>query len=407
MKKFVIHGNKRLSGRVRVSGSKNAVLPILFATLLIDGTSVIENVPDITDVGIALEILCELGARVKRELDTLTVDTSSVVYKAPSDTLVSKIRASTYLLGASVGRFGVAKIQRFGGCNFDSRPIDMHLYAFSSLGATVNGDTVTAKVLRGTDIIFSKVSVGATVNAILSSVTANGVTRIFSYAREPHVLALIDFLSSAGADVTVYPDYIRICGRPLHSARARIIPDMIEAGTYIALSLMTNSPFEILDAVPLHLASFLELLDGAGVSVVQNDGGISVYGEIKRPLTVKTAPYPHFPTDLQPITAPLMAKFCGGKIVEEVWQNRFGYLSELSKFGFKYTLCENTATIYPSQISSATSTAPDLRGGASLLLSALATEGESVIYQSDIIKRGYGRVVEHLRVLGADIVEEE
>ena len=407
MNKFIIRGNRPLSGSISVSGSKNAALPILFSTILLNGISVIENLPDITDVNVALEIISHFGAKISRSADVVTLDTSALVYKSPPENLTSKIRASSYLIGACLSRFGRAEIQRFGGCNFDNRPIDMHLYSARCLGAETGDNIIVSKKLVGADIYFPKISVGATVNAILMSVGAEGVTRIFGYAKEPHVISLIEFLRSAGASITLSDECITVFSSVLSSGRAKIIPDMIEAGTYIALSLLTDSELKICGADMMHLSSFLAPLLTCGADIFEQGQEISVRGRINSELDIITAPYPAFPTDLQPQTAPLLAKFCGGTIREGVWHNRFGYLSELSKFGVEYKLFDGYAKIFPSKLKSASATAPDLRGGAALLLSALSADGVSEIFNSDIIKRGYDGIMQKLCALGADISEEE
>ena len=405
MSDFLIRGNRALFGKIEISGSKNAALPLIFATLITDGTSVLRGVPSISDVAVALELVSSLGATVTVDGDTVTIDTSDLKYKKPSEESVSKIRASSYLLGANLARFKIAHIQSFGGCNFDSRPIDMHISAMTSFGATLNGDEITAKELFGSDIRFSKISVGATVNAILLAATAKGKSRIFGYAKEPHVISLIEFLRKCGADITLFDDRIEIFGARLSGAEATVIPDMIEVGTYSALSLMTDSDILVGAEYPEHLSSFFAALSSAGATVTQTDGFVKLTGGLDTFLHITAEPYPGFPTDLQPQTAPLLASCFGGIITERVWRRRFGYLSELEKFGVRYELSESGAFIYPSKIHSAEATVPDLRGGAALMMCALYAEGESVIHSAEIIKRGYADVVNKLRSVGADIKE--
>ena len=260
MGKFIINGGRRLSGEIVVDGSKNAALPIIFSCILIKGVSVIDNLPEIRDVDVALRLLSDFGAVIERYPGIAKVDTRNLIYKTPSEELTSKIRASSYLIGACLSRFGRAEIQRFGGCNFDSRPIDMHIYAAETLGATLSDNELSAEKLHGGDVYFKNISVGATVNAILLAASADGRSRIYGYAREPHVISLIDFLKSGGADIRVQPECIEIFGRDIKDACAKIIPDMIEAGTYIALSLMTDSPVKILGADVGQLDSFISAL---------------------------------------------------------------------------------------------------------------------------------------------------
>ena len=407
MSKFIINGNRTLNGEVHISGSKNAALPIIFATIVTGGVSTLTGVADIGDVRVALELLCELGADVVYRDETLIIDTRYLKYKIPTDALVSKIRASSYLLGANLSRFGKCHIQSFGGCNFDLRPIDMHIYAMNALGASSVGDSFFAKELIGADIRFKTVSVGATVNAILLSVGAKGKTRIYGYAKEPHVISLIDFLRAAGADITLYDDRIEVASAELHGASAKIIPDMIEAGTYVALSLLTDSKLTVSGIEKEHLESFFCTLAEGGACFDFTENSVTAYGGLDSFLNVVTEAYPGFPTDLQPQIAPLLAHFFGGRITERVWQGRFGYLSELSKFGIGYDICASTATVRKSRIMSACAAAPDLRGGAALLMCALLAKGDSVIESAEIIKRGYSDIVNKLRQIGADIKELE
>ena len=405
MGRFVISGGKRLSGDVYIDGSKNAALPILFATILTSGVSVIENLPDISDVHTALDILRGFGARIWECDGKVCIDTTNLVYTEPSEELTSKIRASSYLLGACLGRFGKAKIQNFGGCNFDTRPIDMHLLAAASHGATVTSREISAGLLLGSDIHFDKISVGATVNAILMAVSAVGKSRIFCYAKEPHIISLVNFLISAGAKIKITSEYIEIVGAQLSGGRTKIIPDMIEAGTFLLLSLLCSSELRIHNPDADSLSYFLNVLRRSGVTFSEEENLIVPHGALEGYVEITTAPHPFFPTDLQPQTAPLLAAFSGGRINEGVWQGRFGYLKELRKFGVRYECSCASAEIYKSKIHSACAEAPDLRGGAALLMCALFSEGESIIENSEIIKRGYGDIVNKLSHIGADIIE--
>ena len=345
MSSLIVTGGRNLSGEIEVSGSKNAALPLIFSTLAINGVSTLFGVPDISDVNVALEIIQEFGAVVTRSGKTLVIDTRRLEYAEPAAELVAKIRASTYLLGASLARFSKAKIYSFGGCNFCDRPIDMHLYAIEALGGSFDGENIFAKRLVGADIFFEKASVGATINTIILASAAEGATQIFGYAREPHVLSLISFLRSGGVEILSRGDYLEIHGGIAASAKIRLVPDMIEAGTYIILSLLTSSPFLIKGADAGHLSSLLSVLAHAGARFKINDVGIVPYGEISKPIRFATAPYPGFPTDLQPQMAPLLAAFFGGEISELVWESRFGYLSELSNIGLSYEIHGNTVEI--------------------------------------------------------------
>ena len=405
MKGLLIKGGRPLSGTVVPQGSKNAALPMIFASLLMHGTSVIKGAPDITDVRVAIEIISRLGAKCTLKKGALYINTDEVDYAPPDSRLTSRIRASSYLLGACLSRFGVAHLSSFGGCNFEHRPIDMHLFAAACLGAEVGDDSISCRRLVGGDIFFDKISVGATVNALLLSVSAVGRTRIFSYAREPHILCLIEFLRSAGAEIAVKDDCIEVIGHPLSSGHGCVIPDMIEAGTYIAAGLVTSSEISVLTDAKGEILPFLDVLSDSGASVECRDGKMSVFGKMTTPCNVITSPYPGFPTDLQPIIAPVMALFSGGAITERVWLSRFGYLKSLEKFGLRFELRGSRAEIYPSRIHSARAAAPDLRGGAALLLAAISAEGESIIENADLIYRGYESIVSKLRSIGVDIKE--
>jgi len=405
MGQFIINGGKSLGGEICVSGSKNAALPIIFASVAAGGISTFSNVPDIIDVDIAFDILRGLGARVVRDGEVATVDTAELCYSVPSEASVSKIRASSYLIGASLARFGKAKIQRFGGCNFDNRPIDMHLQAATSLGARIFGDEIIAEKLHGNDIRFDKISVGATVNALIMTASAKGRSRIFGYAREPHVISLVEYLRAAGAKINVYEEYIEVFGASLSGASSRIIPDMIEAGSYLALSLMTDSDIRVIGADFGQLESFLKPFVDSGAAFECGADYLTLRGSLTKPVSIITAPYPAFPTDLQPQTAPLLARFFGGRITEGVWHNRFGYLSELSKFGILYDIHDGYSDIMPSALRAASATAPDLRGGMALVIAALAARGVSVIDNVELIKRGYADLIKKLRLIGADITE--
>ena len=405
MSEFIVNGGARLVGEITVGGSKNAALPIIFSTIITRGVSILYGVPDISDVSVALKLLQNMGALVLRDGEALYIDTTTLEYSVPDESLVSKIRASSYLIGATLSRFGRADICRFGGCNFDNRPIDMHLCAARALGAERLGSTLFARKLTGADIVFDKISVGATVNAIVLSVSATGVSRIFGYAREPHVYSLIEFLNTAGADIRCEDNYILIDGRALHGGRARIIPDMIEAGTYLLLSVMTGDSIKVSGIARHHLQALFDLLTDGGVSLYFDSDSVTAEGSLFKEISVVTSPYPGFPTDLQPQMAPLLATMRGGEIVETVWHSRFGYLTELSELGVKYTLSDSCAKIEPSELHSGIASATDLRGGAALLMAAIAAQGRSVIKNAEIINRGYENIVNKLRSVGADIVE--
>ena len=405
MSSFIINGGKCLEGSIPVAGSKNAALPIIFSTLLMHGESVIAGVPDITDVRVALTLISDMGAVCHRVGDKLYIDTTNLHYTTPDPGLSSRIRASAYLLGACLARFGRADLFTVGGCSFDKRPIDMHIGAARALGAELGNGEITAKKLHGSDVIFEKTSVGATINAILMATVASGTTRIFGHAREPHVYSLIDFLTSAGASIHVHTRYIEIEGRELRGAYGAVIPDMIEAGTYIALALATRSPLKIVGARRTDLDFFVDTLVDAGATLSFDGDTIIADGSLDAPVTITATPHPGFATDLQPQMAPLLSSFCGGRITDTVWRSRFGYLPELAKHGLEYERTDNTALIKPSNLHPANTVAPDLRGGAALIIAALVAKGESRIDSAEIIKRGYENIINKLREVGADIYE--
>lgn len=403
MNSFLVSGGKRLFGEVEISGSKNAALPLIFAALSIPYVSVIKGVPDIGDTRVALSIARELGAIIEKRGDELFIDARNLFYKEPRVELTCKIRASTYLLGSLLVRFGKAGISVFGGCAFDKRPIDLHLFAISELGGKVDADFISAPKLSGADIRFSKVSVGASINAIILAAGACGTSRIFGYAKEPHVLSLVNFFKSTGVEISVFDEYIEVKGGAKHGGFAKVIPDMIEAGTYAAISVLTESPFLIKGADFEQLFSFLGVFESLGIEIEKTGNGLRFMGMPTKWVSVETAPYPGFPTDLQPIIAPVLGVGGGGIIVENVWKNRFSYLDGLSRFGIKSKRTESYAEIYPSYIRSANAEAQDLRGGASLIISALRAKGESVINSASVILRGYENLAEKLTRLGADI----
>ena len=403
MSSLVVTGGKSLSGEISVSGSKNAALPLIFSSIAINGVSTLSEVPDISDVRISLEILKCFGAEITRCGKTLVIDTRYLKYCEPDTSLVEKLRASTYLLGAMLSRFGKARIYNFGGCNFCKRPIDMHISAIEAFGGTVDGEYVYASSLVGNDIFFDKASVGATINALIMASSAAGVSRIYGFAREPHVLALIKFLRSSGIRIFCKGTCLEIEGGKAFGGKTKVIPDMIEAGTYIVLSLLTDSNLLIKGADPEHLTALLSALSEEGAGFIIDQRGIIPYGKIEKPVKIVTSPYPGFPTYLQPQVAPLLARAFGGTITEGVWQGRFGYLSRLSDFGLEYELSGDTATIFPSKLKSGVSIAPDLRGGAALLISALYTPGKSEIKNAEFIFRGYENIIEKLDSIGAKI----
>ncbi len=404
MKSIVIYGGKPLRGSVTVSGSKNSALPILFATIIAKGESIIENLPRIGDTEAALTILSELGAEISLEGNTLRINTENLVYIEPRCALTSAIRASTYLIGSLLSRFGRCRLSNFGGCNFADRPIDIHLESAQRLGARREGDILFADRLRPADVSLRLPSVGATVNTLLLASAIKGKTKIRGFAREPHIMKLIEFLCSAGAKIEVSDKEIVVEGGELHGGRVRIDGDALEAATLLVAGAITDGLVGVLGVEGEPMNAVTRALSALGLSVFEESGALfcerseySYYTEIV------ARPYPGFPTDLQPIFAPLFSALSGGKITDTVWRERFGYLDELAKLGVKSARFTDGALIYKSRLHPGTATAPDLRGGMSLVLSALSSNGESRIYSAEKILRGYERLDEKLSGLGADV----
>ncbi len=401
MEDFIVEGGVPLVGDVKIDGAKNAVLPIIFATLLLDGVSVIKNVPDIIDVNNALQILADFGANINFSNNTLTIDTRSLNYKRVPLALMSSLRASIYLLGGCLARFGRYELSDIGGCNFDIRPIDMHISSAISLGATLDNGILLSKRLVGNTIVFLKTSVGATVNALLLSASAFGITKIINPAREPHIDTLIEFLKNAGAKIYKDAGRITVIGSSLHGSFITIPPDPIEAGTYLLLGPMTGGEVRVLSHEGLGYAK--NKLINMGFTFDIKDGTVALKEDGVRYTEIMTGAYPLFPTDIAPLFAPLLAKYGGGKICEGVWYNRFGYLSELEKFGIKSRRFSHGCEIYKSKIHSADVTACDLRAGAAMLLTSLYAKGQSSIACASLIKRGYSGIDKKLLRLGARI----
>lgn len=409
MQKIIVNGGNPLFGEVRVSGSKNAALPLIFATILTKGESVIKNVPDIGDVHVALALLSDLGARIEFSRGTLRIDTSELKYVSPREDLVSKIRASTYLFGATLGRFGIAEILELGGCNFSPRPIDYHISAAVSLGAKMVGNTLVADKLSGAVIHLPRPSVGATVNSLIMASASDGQTEIYGFAKEPHVLSVISFLRYMGADICIDEEKITVTkSSPLRPAEFTVIGDMIEAGSYIIAALITGGEIRVSGFDPSELSSFSALLSDMGFVPHEKENSIYITSAEHRPfreknILVKAAPYPAFPTDLQPLIAPLIAKLCGGEIFDTVWQGRFGYLDSLKNFGVHSMVGDGFARIEKSRLTPGIAASPDLRGGMACLLAALSANGISEITYPEIILRGYDSLIEKLTSLGADV----
>ena len=418
LEKFVITGGRPLQGEVDISGAKNAAVGILPATILAAGVCVIENLPNISDVSVSLNILSALGAQVRMlNRNTYEIDTTHLVGTNVPDDLSRQMRASYYFLGALLSRFGRAQVAMPGGCNLGPRPIDQHLKAFSALGAQDSVDygmiTVRAKEkLQGARIFFDKVSVGATMNAMLSAVMAEGQTVLENCAKEPHVVDLANFLNMCGADVRgAGTDVIKVRGvSQMHGCTYSIIPDQIEAGTYMVAAAATGGDVLIRNVTPKHLEPITAKLRRCGAEVEEFDDAVRVWrtGHIL-PTKINTMPHPGFPTDMQPLMGVLLSVAKGtSTITEGIWDNRFRYVDELRKMGANIQVDGQVAVIEGvERLLPAPLRASDLRAGAAMVIAALMAGGTSEIEEIGHIERGYENIVEKLRGLGADIRKVE
>ena len=414
MEKFVITGGKPLHGEVTISGAKNAAVGILPATILAADVCVIENLPDISDVSVSLKILSTLGAQVKMlNRNTYQIDTRHLVTTNVPDDLSRQMRASYYFLGALLSRFGKAQVAMPGGCNLGPRPIDQHLKVFSALGAEDSVDygmiTVrTKQELTGAHIFFDKVSVGATMNGMLSAVMAKGQTILENCAKEPHVVDLANFLNMCGADVRgAGTDVIKVRGvEKMHGCTYSIIPDQIEAGSYMVAAAITKGDVTLHNVIPKHLEPITAKLRAAGCTIQEYDDALRITrtGAL-HPLKVKTMPHPGFPTDMQPLMTALLTLADGTSIVTEgIWENRFRYVDELVHMGANIQVDGQVAVIEGiKELRPAPLRATDLRAGAAMVVAALAANGVSEIDETIHIERGYENIVEKLQQIGADI----
>ena len=413
MEKIVINGGIRLKGEIQVSGAKNAAVAILPAVLLCDGVCRIENIPAISDVNVIVRILYELGATVKVINDnTVEIDPKHINSYILSSEMSSKMRASSYFIGAMLGRFKKARVAPPGGCDFGVRPIDQHIKGFEALGATVTIDNgmvnAKAKELVGSSIYLDKVSVGATVNIILAAVKAKGLTVIENAAREPHIVDLANFLNSMGANIMgAGTDVIKIRGvETLHGTTYSIIPDQIEAGTYMIAAAITGGELLITNVIPKHLESISAKLLEAGVTIEEFDEAVLVKSNGRpKACNVLTMPHPGFPTDMQPQMTALLALCDGVSVMTEgVWDNRFRYVDQLTLMGAKIKVDGKVAIINGvEQFVAAPVKATDLRAGAAMVLAGLATSGTTEIENVEFIDRGYDNIVEKLSAVGANI----
>ena len=421
MNKYLINGGHPLFGEVTISGAKNASVAILPAALLVDGICRIENIPQISDVTLFFNILDELGAHVKvLNRHAIELDCHAIRSTRPSYDMARRIRASYYLVGALLGRFGEATVALPGGCNFGGvRPIDQHVKGFTAMGAEVSleGGAIHAVVkdgrLRGETIYLDVVSVGATMNIMMAAVLAEGITVIENAAKEPHIVDLANFLNSMGADVKgAGTDTIKIRGvERLNGGSYTIIPDQIEAGTYMAAVAATGGQLLIKNIIPKHMDCISAKLKEMGVEIEENDDTLLVRrsGDLKK-ANIKTMPYPGFPTDMQPQIATVLALAEGTSLVtESVWASRFKYVDELKRMGAHIQVDGKVAIIEGiNHFDGAPIQACDLRAGAAMVIAALAAQGTTEISNIQYIERGYEDIVGKLRAVGADIrvVEE-
>ena len=414
MEKLIINGNKRLCGEVTISGAKNAAVAILPAALLIDGECTIENVPHISDIKIYIEILESLGAKIKWiDTNTLTINSKNIKYSNSTIELTKKFRASYYLIGALLSRLGNAQVGLPGGCNLGARPIDQHIKGFEALGAEVivkDGNIYAhSDKLIGTSVYMDMVSVGATINVMLSAVLANGTTTIENAAKEPHIVDVANFLNTMGADIRgAGTDIIKINGvdRLPGNATYSVVPDQIEAGTFMLAAMATKGDITIKNCISKHLESVsAKIIEMGGIVEDYNDSMRVICNKRPKKANIKTLPYPGFPTDLQPQIGIVLSLAKGTSIINEsIWESRFQYTHELNKMGANITPQGKTAVFEGvEKLFAAPIAATDLRAGAALLIAACAADGISELSNLQHIDRGYENIEKKFRILGADI----
>ena len=413
MEQYVIKGGNPLVGEVEIGGAKNAALAILSAAIMTDETILIENLPDVRDINVLLEAIAGIGAQVERiDRSTVKINGSTIGDVSVDYEYIKKIRASYYLLGALLGKYKRAEVALPGGCNIGSRPIDQHLKGFRALGAYVDiehGKIIAeAERLIGKHIYFDVVSVGATINVMMAASMAEGLTILENVAKEPHVVDVANFLNSMGANIRgAGTDVIKIRGvSRLHKTDYSIIPDQIEAGTFMFAAAATRGDVTVMNVIPKHLEATIAKLVEIGCEVEEFDDAVRVVskGDLHN-TQVKTLPYPGFPTDMQPQIGVTLA-LCKGTstITESIFENRFKYLSELARMGANVKVEGNAATIEGvDKFSGARVSAPDLRAGAALVIAGMAADGITIVDDIVYIQRGYERFEEKLRSLGAVI----
>lgn len=413
MEQYIIKGGRPLSGEVNISGAKNAALGILAAAVMTDEDVIIENLPDVRDINVLLEAISEIGADVKRiDRHTVKINGGNIKEVSVDDDYIRKIRASYYFIGALLGKYKKAQVPLPGGCNIGSRPIDQHIKGFRALGAkvTIERGAVIANAdrLSSAHIYFDVVSVGATINVMMAAALSEGRTILENAAKEPHIVDVANFLNSMGANIKgAGTDTIRITGvKSLHGTEYSIIPDQIEAGTFMCMAAATRGDVLIKNVIPKHLESISAKLIEMGNEVIEYDEAVRVIGaEHQRHTDIKTLPYPGFPTDMQPQMAVSLALAEGSSMVtESIFENRFKYVDELARMGGNIKVEGNVAVIDGIDgFTGATVNAPDLRAGAALVIAGLCADGFTVVDEIGYIQRGYECFEEKLRGLGAMI----
>lgn len=419
MKKIVINGGRPLKGEVTISGAKNSVVALIPATILADDIVTLDGVPEISDVASLIDIMTIMGAKIERKEDSLIIDPRGVKNMPMPFGKINSLRASYYFYGSLLGRYGQATVGLPGGCDLGPRPIDLHLKAFEAMGAamTMDGSSMklatNGKPLQGANIYMDTVSVGATINTILAAVKAEGRTVIENAAREPEIIDVVTLLNNMGAHIRgAGTDIITIDGVPhLHGTRHQVIPDRIEAGTYIALAAAIGEGIQINNVLYEHLESFIAKLEEMGVRMTISEDSIFVEKQTGlKAIQIKTSPYPGFATDLQQPITPLLLTAAGrGRIVDTIYEKRVNHVPELAKMGAAISTL-NDHIIYegPNQLTGSSVKATDLRAGAALVIAGLMASGTTEITNVEYILRGYSDIIHKLTQLGADIqlVEE-
>ena len=414
MKKIVIHGGRPLKGEVTINGAKNSVVALIPAVILADDIVTLDGVPDISDVDSLIDIMIAMGASVTRSEDSLTIDPRGIQNVPMPYGKINSLRASYYFYGSLLGRYGEATVGLPGGCDLGPRPIDLHLKAFEAMGAkmTMDGNYMNLSTggqqLKGASIYMDTVSVGATINTMLAAVKAKGRTIIENAAREPEIIDVATLLNNMGAHIRgAGTDIITIEGVPhLHGTRHQVIPDRIEAGTYIALAAAIGQGIQINNVLYEHLESFIAKLEEMGVRMTVSEDSIFVEEQQNlRAINIKTSPYPGFATDLQqPITPLLLTANGHGKITDTIYEKRVNHVAELAKMAGKISTSSDQIVYEgPSQLQGAQVKATDLRAGAALVIAGLMAQGKTEITNIEFILRGYSNIIEKLTSLGADI----